>query len=65
MRCMVELIPQPAGDPKHPWRRCIDVWALLHGYVTLVLDGAITEPKIAVFAGDICRMVPVIGLLPP
>ena len=65
MRSMVDLIPQPADDPKHPWRRCIAVWALLHGYVTLVLDGAITEPKIAVFTDDICRMARVIGLLPP
>lgn len=65
MRSMVDLIPQPADDPKHPWRRCIAVWALLHGYVTLVLDGAITEPKIAVFTDDICRMAPVIGLLAP
>lgn len=65
MRSMVELIPQPPDDPKHPWRRCIAVWALLHGYVTLVLDGAIVEPKIAVFTDDICRMAPVVGLLPP
>jgi AcrR family transcriptional regulator len=65
MRTMVDLIPQPADDPKHPWRRCLAVWALLHGYVTLVLDGAITEPKMAAFTDDICRMAPVIGLLPP
>ena len=64
MRSMVDLIPQPADDPKHPWRRCLAVWALLHGYVTLVIDGAITEPKVAAFTEDICRMAVVIGLLP-
>lgn len=65
MRTMVDRIPHPPGDPKHSWRRCLAVWALLHGYVTLVIDGAITEPKISVFTDDICRMAPLIGLLPP
>ena len=65
MRSMVDLIPEPADDPKLPWRRCLAVWALLHGYVTLVLDGAITEPKVSMFTNDISRMAVVVGLLPP
>lgn len=65
MRSIVDLIPAPADDPGHPMRRGLAIWALLHGFLTLVLDGAFTEPKAAALTSDICRMAVVIGLLPP
>lgn len=65
MRSVIDLIPAPADQPEHPVRRGLAIWALLHGFLTLVLDGAFTEPKTAALADDICRMAVVIGLLPP
>lgn len=65
MRGVVNLIGAPADDPEHPGRRGLAIWALLHGFLTLVIDGALTEPKIAPLTADVCRMAVVIGLLPP
>ena len=65
MRTMVELIPAPADDPDLPSRRGLAIWALLHGFLTLVLDGALAEPKTTNLAHDISRMSVAVALLPP
>lgn len=63
MEHMVDRIPRPPEDPGLPWRRGFAVWALLHGYVTLVLDGAVSDTKLVVLTEEICDMAAVIGLM--
>ncbi|MEM6927156.1 MAG: TetR/AcrR family transcriptional regulator [Myxococcota bacterium] len=65
MTCIVELIPAPPDDPKHSWRRGFAVWSLLHGHLTLLLDGAIPEAWIEEVVHDVCPMAVLVALLPP
>lgn len=53
------------GDEALPKRRGLAVWALLHGHVTLVLDGGFPAALVDVITHDVCRMAVEIALLPP
>ena len=66
MRTVVDTIDAatPSADPKFAWRRGFAVWTLLHGYVTLKLDGAVPPAKLEGLSRDMSRMAVLVGLLP-
>lgn len=61
---IIALIPPDPSDPKLPWRRAAAVWALLHGHVTLVLDGAVETKMVDFLTHDIGYVAVVIAMLP-
>ncbi|MEM1414206.1 MAG: TetR/AcrR family transcriptional regulator [Myxococcota bacterium] len=70
MQGLVELVAQALGpgpggaQPKLPWRRAMAVWALLHGHVTLVLDGSIPRAMAAGVTTEVCQMAVRMALVP-
>lgn len=68
MRDLVALIASSVPvvpDPKWAWRRSMAVWSLLHGYVTLVIDGAVAATKQDALTQETCRMAARLALLDP
>lgn len=54
----------PTDDPKFAFRRGFAMWSLIHGYVTLILDGALPAEMKDALSPDICRMAVDVALTP-
>lgn len=70
-RCMdllIERVETELGGVQAPGvvgRRTFAVWSLLHGQVTITLDGLITPAKAASMHGEVCRMAALLALPDP